>query len=780
MSPRVDRIGQTRRTLALIWLILGPHAGDPPNQLAAAMMFRSYAAGGCGDTWGIWDPAAQRYFAYALVTETGPGSGFVAASSADGIHWFDHGYVFHKPGERGGPSCSNSTRPCAGWMGSGHIWRATNSSSIGQGKYITSFSQCPGNHQEISFATSDDMLSWNWLDHDWFLTDERYYLYGEPGPGGAAAGRHLSRWDGMSAILPEPMSGEVAYAVWTASPKGPPAPWGLGTSTDGITWTALPPPALDPAESGEIGGIALIPVGATGRSKFFAIINSYKYGGTVVYSASNVTGPYLANTTGPNFRLVAGRAYYARFLAGKDGEILISHQHNAGMQLQTKMYSDKYAFSYIGTYKRAMVDSTGTLRAMWWAENNRLKSHELRVAVDRAANAVQGALTLTPSLPDSPSPPPQPASSVGVDIRAGILLEANLSWGFESVGPGIGLTIGSAGPAPAQSGGTCNGGVNHTLCGCVVDGKRLLLTCPGAGTIARVVFASIGTPTGGCGDMAVGKCAGKQALATKYVNDTCMGKHGCSLDASINTFNGWSDPCYNVVKSVAVAVECTTAFPPPPPPPPKLLWGVSILLDKNGVSRLGEFDQVTSAFTTKETVDRGLQATPPKMLRVLVRGSMLESYVDDALMHVWTTSADDNGGHFPHDIWASGQVAIAPSNSTSIGASNIRAWQMNLLGSGVALGRKTNASSNKASAGPELAVDGSPFTLWEAAPQQSLTNQTLDVDLGMSSSISWFQISWGSEASFAASYEIAVDGCAVYSNCTQIVQNLIAQWHTKS
>jgi hypothetical protein len=95
----------------------------------SALMYRSASAIAHWDTWGYYDGAAQKYWAFALVTEVSPGEGFVAASSTDGIHWHDHGYVFHKPGSYPYPqnnfvnqSCPGSTVPdgspavCSGWQ----------------------------------------------------------------------------------------------------------------------------------------------------------------------------------------------------------------------------------------------------------------------------------------------------------------------------------------------------------------------------------------------------------------------------------------------------------------------------------------------------------------------------------------------------------------------------------------------------------------------------------------------------------------------------------------
>ena len=92
--------------------------------------------------------------------------------------------------------------------------------------------------------------------------------------------------------------------------------------------------------------------------------------------------------------------------------------------------------------------------------------------------------------------------------------------------------------------------------------------CHGNGVVTNVTFASVGTPSGSCYEKLVpGACQGDLETATKYVRRACVGKHSCSVDADINTFNSGKDPCYGVAKSAAAVLECSTASPPPPSPP---------------------------------------------------------------------------------------------------------------------------------------------------------------------------------------------------------------------
>lgn len=82
--------------------------------------------------------------AYYLVTEVSYGEGFGVATSTDGVHFTDHGYVWH------GPSWWNNS---AGkwWEGSSAIWRAADFNSTG--RYIINYSVMnPAGYQNITFA----------------------------------------------------------------------------------------------------------------------------------------------------------------------------------------------------------------------------------------------------------------------------------------------------------------------------------------------------------------------------------------------------------------------------------------------------------------------------------------------------------------------------------------------------------------------------------------------------------------------------------------------------
>ena len=125
-------------------------------------------------------------------------------------------------------------------------------------------------------------------------------------------------------------------------------------------------------------------------------------------------------------------------------------------------------------------------------------------------------------------------------------------------------------PARAPSSDGCGGAAPRgKACACRADGGSVALSCPNrSGAIASVAFASVGTPSGTCGNLSAGTCSGDPAKAKAYVAQQCVGKRSCTLDADIKTFNSGKDPCFGVPKRAVVSVTCSAPQPPPPPPTP--------------------------------------------------------------------------------------------------------------------------------------------------------------------------------------------------------------------
>ena len=72
-------------------------------------------------------------------------------------------------------------------------------------------------------------------------------------------------------------------------------------------------------------------------------------------------------------------------------------------------------------------------------------------------------------------------------------------------------------------------------------------------TIDKILFASYGTVQGSCGNYSVGSC--NAANSTDIVKSACLGKRSCTINADTPVFG---DPCYDVVKHLAVEAHCSS------------------------------------------------------------------------------------------------------------------------------------------------------------------------------------------------------------------------------
>jgi hypothetical protein len=102
-------------------------------------------------------------------------------------------------------------------------------------------------------------------------------------------------------------------------------------------------------------------------------------------------------------------------------------------------------------------------------------------------------------------------------------------------------------------------------CGIVPENSDFELACWDGGVIQGVAFASFGTPSGSCPNALVSSASCNASTSVAVVRAACVGKTSCSVPATVAEFGG-TDPCYDVVKSLAVQLQCAGTPPPPPPP----------------------------------------------------------------------------------------------------------------------------------------------------------------------------------------------------------------------
>ena len=295
--------------------------------------------------WDTWLFHHQgRYFLYYLCGPGGRWDSFALATSADGVHWEEHGEILHKADD-------------AVWMGTGSTWKSPRFEQ--DGKFYLNFSEWRGDHrtgqQTIFFAESTDLIHWKRLDKRYeFRPDPRWYNAGRGND---------SRWDCIWTIA-RPGGGLLGY--WTGNPTGRPGV-GFGETDDGITWRALPPPRFEAgAPHGECGAVERI------GEKYYMLLGSG--GKMLALVADKPEGPF--RPTAKNVCVLAGHTYFARFFPSPDGLLLNHHAIARNGQVS------------FGMLKRAVVDTDGALRLKWWQGNDRLQQKPLTLAAPHSAPAV--------------------------------------------------------------------------------------------------------------------------------------------------------------------------------------------------------------------------------------------------------------------------------------------------------------------------------------------------------------------------------------------------------
>ena len=347
--------------LLLLGALLGP---------CHALMFHSSAVSKEWDTWVFVENGT--FYAYYLVTEVSFGEGFGVATSADGQHFTDHGYVWK------GPSWWNAKEiereGGKFWEGSSAVWRAADFNSTG--RYLINYSVMDTvcGCQNITFAESYDLIHWtNGLEknetnkYPWFDIDPSLYKV----KGG--------RWDTIYSIpVPGPgqeneRDGYPRYGYWTASPINNSGTFGLGITHDGFTWEAMPAPKMLPEPIGaELGAVEYV------RPGVYVAMLGYGWPRTMLaYTATQPTGPFTRSPK--NVNILNGSCYFSRFFRGPERELLVTHQtwDNRGTH-----------FSYVSPFKGVDVDEEGTFRLVWWPPNEKLKGAPLPLS--GRANVSQG------------------------------------------------------------------------------------------------------------------------------------------------------------------------------------------------------------------------------------------------------------------------------------------------------------------------------------------------------------------------------------------------------
>ena len=317
------------------------------------MIFKSKLFSATWDTWMYYHNGT--YYLYYLITQTGYGEGFGVASSADGVHFTDHGAAIL------------ASENMQIYLGTGAIWKASDFET--SGTFICNYSEwrkhLDGVRQNILFATSKDLIHWEKCG-DIFMFSPDGDLYKEY--------RSVwARWDTINTI-DRPEGGY--YGFFTAVPKDRRIGFGLGESIDGLSWAALPPPevALGPFSEVKKTEVATV---CEHAGRIYLLIGGvvHRYG-VGVYTADNVFGPYVPAEI--NFGIFSNahfeHAYYTRFFHA--GDSLLCNHH--AILRQQNDYGRP--ITYLAPIKRVAFDEAGILRLMWWEGNQAAKGAEKQAA----------------------------------------------------------------------------------------------------------------------------------------------------------------------------------------------------------------------------------------------------------------------------------------------------------------------------------------------------------------------------------------------------------------
>ena len=300
------------------------------------MIFRSEKFAAHWDTWMYHHDGTD--YLYYLITEFSPGEGIGLATSADGVHYEDHGMIIE------------ASADMVVFLGTGSVWKDPLFEE--NSRFLINYSEWRSDEQgrpvqNILFAHSQDLVHWEKFgDGEMFKIDPEFY---EP----------HGRWDCINTY---PKDGGGYWGSWTATPRGGDIHHGIGMgySDDGLHWKALPPPEVAPEvhEAGDFHKFG---------NTYYAMFG--RKGSMAVYTSSAPTGPYGEQPKNPQV-LSRPHTYFARFYS-RGEELLVNH-HVMDGQINKDPRGDR-VITYAAPLKKVTVDSEGILRLVYWPGNEVLK-----------------------------------------------------------------------------------------------------------------------------------------------------------------------------------------------------------------------------------------------------------------------------------------------------------------------------------------------------------------------------------------------------------------------
>jgi hypothetical protein len=319
---------------------------NPAFATATPVQAGFYTPARRGQLWDTWVNYHNGiYYMYYLAGPHSNWDGIELATSPDGVHWQEYGMVI-KP------------RQGVTWVGTGQIWRSPDFDKTR--KWVINYSEWLGDKQDITFATSTDLLNWTKVDEKFrFVQDTRWY-------------KEKGRWDSIDIVQ---RADGGFYGYFTADPDEgkvsyPPCAFGFAESKNGISWTALPP--IEGDIKGEVCGIQKI------RGKYFLLVGLGR-----VYVGDKPGGPFPAQKK--NFNAFGVEAEtdscFPRFFHNApDGPLVSNHFQRTNF--------------HAAPLKAIEVDRGGILRLKWWKNNDKLRATPVEARLTEPDAGYSGALRM--------------------------------------------------------------------------------------------------------------------------------------------------------------------------------------------------------------------------------------------------------------------------------------------------------------------------------------------------------------------------------------------------
>ena len=335
-------------TGAKAWLFVDEVVVNPAVQASAqakSMFIKPTKGGLMWDTWLVVHEGT--YYLFYLTGNPQDWYGISLLTSEDGVTWNEVGLVL--------PKADDADR-----MGCCSVWKSPDYDK--SGKFIMNFSEWRSGPQSIFFAESTDLVHWKRLGNDYeFKPDPRWY----DGSG---------RWDGIR-IFDRPRGGY--YGVMSCS--GP--MFALAESLDGLTWQALPPPAIDwkgHQHTGWMESAGLF----VHKGKYYQLISAWldDHAGIHTLVSDKLEGPFQPAEKNLHFSAplrAENQGGYPGFWHTPEGILCCTYL--TPRYPNGQFWSGDHPDGLLQPLKKLIWNEEGTLLTAWWPGNEKLKTESIEL-----------------------------------------------------------------------------------------------------------------------------------------------------------------------------------------------------------------------------------------------------------------------------------------------------------------------------------------------------------------------------------------------------------------